>query len=229
MTDQRTELESLGEFGLIDELTKDFTTVNPETLLGVGDDAAVLDIGNEMHQVVSTDLLIEGVHFDLTYMPLKHLGYKAIAVNVSDICAMNATPKYVTVSFAVSNRFSLEAMEELYSGMQLACENYGVERQGNLLTKILLSHIFNVSTSVRQYASTPVRQYASMPVRQYASTPVRQYTSTPVRQYASMPVRQYASTPVCQYASTPVCQYTSCINPNTLLWHNSHEAIVPKP
>ena len=81
MTDQRTELESLGEFGLIDELTKDFTAVNPETLLGVGDDAAVIDIGNDLRQVVSTDLLIEGVHFDLTYMPLKHLGYKAIAVN----------------------------------------------------------------------------------------------------------------------------------------------------
>jgi len=85
MTDQRTELESLGEFGLIDELTKDFTAVNPETLLGVGDDAAVIDIGNDLRQVVSTDLLIEGVHFDLTYMPLKHLGYKAVAVNVSDI------------------------------------------------------------------------------------------------------------------------------------------------
>lgn len=130
MTDQRTELESLGEFGLIDALTKDFTTVNPETLLGVGDDAAVIDIGNDLRQVVSTDLLIEGVHFDLTYMPLKHLGYKAVAVNVSDICAMNATPKQITVGLAVSNRFSLEALKELYEGIHAACADYNVDLVG---------------------------------------------------------------------------------------------------
>jgi thiamine-monophosphate kinase len=130
MTDQRTELESLGEFGLIDALTKDFTTVNPETLLGVGDDAAVIYIGNDLRQVVSTDLLIEGVHFDLTYMPLKHLGYKAVAVNVSDICAMNATPKQITVGLAVSNRFSLEALKELYEGIHAACIDYNVDLVG---------------------------------------------------------------------------------------------------
>ena len=130
MTDQRTELESLGEFGLIDALTKDFKTVNPETLLGVGDDAAVIDIGNDLRQVVSTDLLIEGVHFDLTYMPLKHLGYKAVAVNVSDICAMNATPKQITVGLAVSNRFSLEALKELYEGIHAACADYNVDLVG---------------------------------------------------------------------------------------------------
>jgi len=130
MTDQRTELESLGEFGLIDELTKDFAAVNPETLLGVGDDAAVIDIGNDLRQVVSTDLLIEGVHFDLTYMPLKHLGYKAVAVNVSDICAMNATPKQITVGLAVSNRFSVEALKELYAGIHAACADYNVDLVG---------------------------------------------------------------------------------------------------
>jgi thiamine-monophosphate kinase len=130
MTDQRTELESLGEFGLIDELTKDFAAVNPETLLGVGDDAAVIDIGNDHRQVVSTDLLIEGVHFDLTYMPLKHLGYKAVAVNVSDICAMNATPKQITVGLAVSNRFSVEALKELYAGIHAACADYNVDLVG---------------------------------------------------------------------------------------------------
>ena len=130
MTDQRTELESLGEFGLIDALTKDFTTVNPETILGVGDDAAVIDIGNDLRQVVSTDLLIEGVHFDLTYMPLKHLGYKAVAVNVSDICAMNATPKQITVGLAVSNSFSLEALKELYEGIHAACADYNVDLVG---------------------------------------------------------------------------------------------------
>lgn len=130
MTDQRTELESLGEFGLIDELTKDFSNVNAETLLGVGDDAAVIDIGNDLRQVVSTDLLVEGVHFDLTYMPLKHLGYKAVAVNVSDICAMNAIPKQITVGLAVSNRFSVEALKELYAGIHAACADYNVDLVG---------------------------------------------------------------------------------------------------
>ncbi len=130
MSEQRTELEQLGEFGLIDLLTKDLSTYNAETLVGVGDDAAVLDIGNGMCQVVSTDLLVEGVHFDLTYMPLKHLGYKAVAVNVSDICAMNATPKQITVSLAVSNRFSLEALQELYAGIKIACADYNVDLVG---------------------------------------------------------------------------------------------------
>ena len=119
MTDKRTELADLGEFQLIEELTKDFQIKQPATLFGIGDDAAVLDMGNEQCQVVSTDLLIEGVHFDLTYMPLKHLGYKAVAVNVSDICAMNATPKQITVSIAVSNRFSVEALKELFAGIKL--------------------------------------------------------------------------------------------------------------
>lgn len=130
MTDQRTELETLGEFALIDELTKDFTPVNTETLLGVGDDAAVIAIGNDQCLVVSTDILTEGVHFDLTYMPLKHLGYKAVAVNVSDICAMNATPKQITVGLAVSNRFSVEALKELYAGIHLACSDYNIDLVG---------------------------------------------------------------------------------------------------
>ena len=130
MSEQRTELEQLGEFGLIDLLTKDLPIYNAETLVGVGDDAAVLDIGNGLCQVVSTDLLVEGVHFDLTYMPLKHLGYKAVAVNVSDICAMNATPKQITVSLAVSNRFSLEALQELYAGIKIACADYNVDLVG---------------------------------------------------------------------------------------------------
>ena len=100
----RTDLSQLGEFGLIDLLTRDFPLHNPSSLKGIGDDAAVIDFGEEK-AVVSTDLLIEGVHFNLAYMPLKHLGYKAIMVNLSDICAMNALPTQVTVSLAVSNRF----------------------------------------------------------------------------------------------------------------------------
>lgn len=127
MNEKRTELADLGEFGLIDHLTKDIQTIHPETLRGIGDDAAVIDLGNEACQVVSTDLLIEGVHFDLTYMPLKHLGYKSVAINVSDVCAMNAIPKQITVSIAVSNRFSLEALEELYAGIKAACADNKVD------------------------------------------------------------------------------------------------------
>jgi len=128
--EQRTELSAIGEFALIEHLTRYFPIQHETTLKGVGDDAAIIATGGIYDQVITTDLLVEGVHFDLMYMPMKHLGYKAIAVNISDICAMNATPKYVTVSYAVSNRFSLEAMEELYAGMKLACERYGVDLIG---------------------------------------------------------------------------------------------------
>ena len=123
---QRTSLSQLGEFGLIDHLTKNFAIKNPSTLKGIGDDAAVLDFGAKK-VVVSTDLLIEGVHFDLAYMPLRHLGYKAVVVNVSDICAMNAKATQITVSVAVSNRFPLEALEELFDGIALAAKFYNVD------------------------------------------------------------------------------------------------------
>jgi thiamine-monophosphate kinase len=126
---QRTSLEQLGEFGLIEHLTKNIKIKQPSTLKGIGDDAAVLDF-KEKKILISTDLLIEGVHFDLSYVPLKHLGYKSIVVNLSDICAMNAKPTQVTVSIAVSNRFPLEALEELYDGMRLACETYAVDLIG---------------------------------------------------------------------------------------------------
>ena len=123
---QRTSLSQLGEFGLIEHLTKNFTVQQPSTLKGIGDDAAVLDFGSKK-MVVSTDLLIEGVHFDLSYMPLKHLGYKAVVVNVSDICAMNAKATQITVSVAVSNRFPLEALEELFEGITHAAKFYNVD------------------------------------------------------------------------------------------------------
>ena len=122
----RTSLSQLGEFGLIDHLTNQFEITQASTLKGIGDDAAVLDFGDKK-AVVSTDLLIEGVHFDLAYMPLKHLGYKAVVVNVSDICAMNAKPTQITVSAAVSNRFPLEALEELFAGINLAAKTYKVD------------------------------------------------------------------------------------------------------
>lgn len=127
----RTELEKLGEFGLIDRLTRDLPIHNPQyTLKAAGDDAAVLRIPEGHVQLVSKDMLIEGVHFDMTYCPLKHLGYKAIAVNLSDIAAMNAKPLQVLIGIAVSNRYSLEAIEELYAGMRLCCDRYGVDLVG---------------------------------------------------------------------------------------------------
>ena len=125
----RTDLSELGEFGLIDHLLKDITTTNPSTIKAAGDDAAVIDHKDEQ-TLVSVDLLIEGVHFDLTYTPLKHLGYKAAVVNFSDIVAMNGTPTQIVVGIAVSNRFSIEALDELYAGIKLACNRYGVDLVG---------------------------------------------------------------------------------------------------
>ncbi|TXE13207.1 thiamine-phosphate kinase [Seonamhaeicola algicola] len=126
---QRTQLSDLGEFGLIDHLTKNFKVKQTSTIKSIGDDAAVLNFKNN-NVVVSTDLLVEGVHFDLSYMPLKHLGYKAVIVNLSDIYAMNATATQVTVSIAVSNRFPLEALEAVYAGIETAAKIYNVDVVG---------------------------------------------------------------------------------------------------
>jgi thiamine-monophosphate kinase len=129
MSEPRTEISSLGEFGLIDRLTSNIEIKNASTLLGVGDDAAVIDhFGRQT--VVSTDLLIEGVHFDLVYTPLQHLGYKSVIVNLSDIYAMNAVPTQITMGLGVSNRFSVEALDEFYEGVYAACETYGVDLVG---------------------------------------------------------------------------------------------------
>ena len=129
MAEQRTEISSLGEFGLIEHLTKNIEHQNASTILGVGDDAAVIDhFGKQT--VVTTDLLIEGVHFDLMYTPLKHLGYKSVIVNLSDIYAMNAVPSQITISLGISNRFSLEALDEFYEGVYAACSKYGVDVVG---------------------------------------------------------------------------------------------------
>jgi len=126
----RTDVKTLGEFGLIEHLTATFKNRQPTTVLGVGDDAAIIETGGEEQLVISTDMLVEGIHFDFHYTPLKHLGYKAVAVNVSDICAMNARPQQITVSLAFSNRFSVEALDELYAGIYAACETYGVDLVG---------------------------------------------------------------------------------------------------
>lgn len=128
--EKRTDLGQLGEFGLIDQITSRFNFHQKTTLKGVGDDAAVIDLGNDQALLVSTDMLVEGIHFDLIYTPLKHLGYKSVVVNLSDIYAMNGTPSQITVSIAISNRFSLEAIEELYSGIKAACDFYEVDLIG---------------------------------------------------------------------------------------------------
>lgn len=123
------EISTLGEFGLIDHLTKNFASKNDSTVRGVGDDCAVMNYGDK-RMLVTTDLLLEGIHFDLRYVPLKHLGYKAVVVNLSDIYAMNGTPRQITVSLGISKRFTLEHIEELYAGIRLACEEYGVDLVG---------------------------------------------------------------------------------------------------
>ncbi len=129
MSNERTEISSLGEFGLIEHLTKNIEIQNASTILGVGDDAAVIDhFGKQT--VITTDLLIEGVHFDLSYTPLKHLGYKSVVVNISDVYAMNATPTHITVSLGISNRFSVESLSEFYEGVYAACDKYGVDLIG---------------------------------------------------------------------------------------------------
>lgn len=124
MTLKRTEISQYGEFGLIQHLTED-NTRHPDTIKSVGDDCAVINSNNKT--LITTDFLLEDIHFDLSYTPLKHLGYKAVVVNLSDVYAMNGIPKHITVSLAISNRFSVEALEELYAGIYLACQHYGVD------------------------------------------------------------------------------------------------------
>jgi thiamine-monophosphate kinase len=140
----RTELSELGEFGLIKHLTEHIELTNDSTIKGVGDDAAVIN-NVSLQTVISTDMLVEGVHFDLTYVPLKHLGFKSIAVNLSDICAMNARPQQILVSIAISNRFSLEALEELYAGMYLACKKYNVDLVGGDTTSSLSGLVLSIT------------------------------------------------------------------------------------
>ena len=144
MSEQRTEISSLGEFGLIEHLTKNIELQNASSVLGVGDDAAVIDhFGKQT--VVTTDLLVEGVHFDLIYTPMKHLGYKSVVVNLSDIYAMNAVPTQITMSLGISNRFSVEAMDEFYEGVYAACNKYNVDLVGGDTTTSQKGFIISVT------------------------------------------------------------------------------------
>ncbi|WP_199898427.1 thiamine-phosphate kinase [Prolixibacter bellariivorans] len=138
------QLSELGEFGLINRLTSHLTIHNKSTLKGVGDDCAVLDFNNKK-TVVTTDMLTEGVHFNLMYVPLKHLGYKAVVVNLSDVYAMNAIPKQITVSMALSSKFSIEAIDELYAGIRLACDNYGVDLVGGDTTSSMTGLVLSIT------------------------------------------------------------------------------------
>lgn len=155
MSNNRTELEELGEFGLIKRLTGDVKPENKSTVYGVGDDAAVISAGKDRVKVVTTDMLMEGIHFDLMYSPLKHLGYKAVVVNLSDVYAMNAIPGQITVSIALSNRFSLEAVEELYRGIYKACKVYGVDLVGGDTTSSLSGLAISI-TAIGEAAKSDV-------------------------------------------------------------------------
>lgn len=150
----RTELSSLGEFGLIKHLTQFIEIKNESTIKGIGDDAAVIDYKNKQ-TVISTDMLVEGVHFDLAYMPLKHLGFKSVSVNLSDIYAMNATPKQITISLAISNRFSVEALEELYSGFMMACKKHNVDIIGGDTTTSKSGLVISI-TAIGEAESTDI-------------------------------------------------------------------------
>jgi thiamine-monophosphate kinase len=153
---QRTPVENLGEFGLIDFITKNFEIEQESTITGIGDDAAVLN--HTKSTVVTTDMLVEGVHFDLSYVPLKHLGYKAIMVNLSDVYAMNAKATQVTVSIAISNRFPVEAVDELYQGIHMACKTYGVDLIGGDTTASRSGLVISVTAIGEQDADKIVRR-----------------------------------------------------------------------
>lgn len=142
---KRTDVNEYGEFGLIQHLTKNFPLLQSSSLRGIGDDAAVISPAPDNKVLISTDMLVEGVHFDLTYTPLKHLGYKAVVVNLSDIYAMNGIPEQITVSIALSNRFSVEALEEIYSGIKAACDFYKVDLIGGDTTSSLKGLILSIT------------------------------------------------------------------------------------
>lgn len=148
----------MGEFGFVERLTKEITTVNKETVKGIGDDAAILQFGSDEEVLITTDLFMEGVHFDLTYFPLKHLGYKVVVANISDIYAMNGTPKQITVSLGISRKFCIEDIEELYSGIRLACEQYGVDIVGGDTTSSLTGLAISITATGTAPKGTAVRR-----------------------------------------------------------------------
>lgn len=162
MSTSHNDIAALGEFGLIDRIASQVELKNPSTLKGIGDDAAVLGPSAQV-QVITTDLLLEGIHFDLTYCPLKHLGYKAVAVNISDVYAMNARPTQITVSLGISSKFSLKAIDELYAGILLACERYGVDLVGGDTTPSLTGLTISITAIGRAEADKVVYRSGGKP------------------------------------------------------------------
>ena len=148
MENKRLEISQLGEFGLIERIRSKFPVTNPQTVRGIGDDAAVVDAGEDL-LLIASDMLVEGIHFDLTYTPIRHLGYKAVAVNVSDIAAMNGRPAQILVNIALSNRFSVEAIDALYEGIRAACENYKVDLIGGDTTSSSSGLIISITATGR--------------------------------------------------------------------------------
>ena len=155
---KRTEIATLGEFGLIEHLTSELTPINKGSIMGVGDDAAILHIDNHEELLVSTDMLMEGIHFDLTYFPLKHLGYKAAMVNFSDIYAMNGTPKQMTVSVALSKKFCIEDLEDFYDGLRLACSQHNVDIIGGDTTSSLTGFAISITVIGTAQKGTAVKR-----------------------------------------------------------------------
>ncbi len=159
----RTDVNKLGEFGLIDHLTGQFPLYNMSSVKGIGDDAAVISNDKESFTLVSTDMLVEGIHFDLAYTPLKHLGYKAVVVNLSDIYAMNGHPQQITVSIAISNRYSVEALEELYEGIKAACAYYKVDLVGGDTTSSLKGLVISITAIGTSTAEKVVYRHGARP------------------------------------------------------------------
>ena len=145
MSENRTEVSDLGEFGLIHHLTDTFVNAHHSTIKGIGDDAAVISYQQDKVTLISTDLLLEGIHFDLMYCPLKHLGYKAVIVNLSDIYAMNGTPKQITLSIGISNRFSVEALDDFYNGVKAACKAYQIDLIGGDTTTSIKGFVISIT------------------------------------------------------------------------------------
>ena len=161
-TPNRTEISALGEFGLIDRIKQKFSLTQSSSVLGIGDDAAVIDAG-EKYTLVSTDMLLEGIHFDLSFTPLEHLGYKAVAVNVSDIAAMNGIPRQITVSLGLSNRISVEAVDALYQGIAYACQDYGVDLVGGDTTASASGLLISVTAVGEVHPERLVRRQGAKP------------------------------------------------------------------
>lgn len=161
MSEKRVEISDLGEFGLIDRISRDFATQLPSSIKGIGDDAAVIDLPGDDCLLVSTDMLVEGIHFDLAYMPIQHLGYKAVAVNVSDIAAMNGKAEQITVSIALSNRFSVEAVDALYKGIRAACDSYKIDLVGGDTTSSRSGLVISITAIGRAKKSKVSYRYGA--------------------------------------------------------------------